>query len=410
MSIYTTVYTVTNPKPGRPIKKTKFRAQVRRGGQSFSKLCETREEAEAAERDFLKRAESSKDEMDDALLQHEEISKPDMRLLLWMYYTTIEQRIDKYNRKSVENRCCSAIPKVKISANLFSHKHRLYAPNKEYEFGEIKIADCDVFVMISYIAARRASGIKDNTILRELSTVSCAFDAGVVPLRNDFPEGLVNPVRQVPKAEKPKPYSGRKRVVTRDEAIRIADWLSTKENREPLLVFALCLETGMRKSECLGMAYENIDMAQRSVYLPKTKNGRSRTVPLPEAFTPFWEFLKTRGAAPGPVFRLTPWNFRQYWVDALKALGWYDVKDRLHFHDTRRTFITNFIKGTKAHTLTTAAELGVSPGTVQQVQRDVDAAGLIAKFKNGTLTEQEFLEIVGHSSMAVHNIYNGNRG
>ena len=49
-------------------------------------------------------------------------------------------------------------------------------------------------------------------------------------------------------------------------------------------------------------------------------------------------FLKTTRLAKGPVFSLTAWNFRQYWVDALKALGLYDdPSTRLHFHDTRRT-------------------------------------------------------------------------
>ena len=409
MSIYSTQYKVKNPETGRQILKTKYRVQVRRSGQSLTKLCDTREEAEKLEKQFLKRIEASLDEMDEALNIYEETSKPDMRLLLWMYYTEVEKTIDKYNRKSVENRCCSAIPKVKISSILLPHKHRLYATNKEYEFGAIKVQDCDVFVVISYITARRKTGIKDNTILRELSTISCAFEQGFMSMRNDFPDGLINPVRLLPRAEKPKPYLGRKRVLSQDEAIKIAEWLSLKENREPFMVFILCLETGMRKSECLRMSYENVDFEARSVYLPTTKNGKSRTVPLPDHFTGFWDFLRARGTASGPIFKLTPWNFRQYWVDALKALSLYDTENRLHFHDTRRTFITKYIKSTKGHTLNLASQLGVSPVTVQQVQRDVDAAGLIAKFKSGNLTEQEFLEIVGHSNMTTHNIYNGDR-
>jgi len=410
MTVYDVNYKAKNPQTGRTITRVKWRAQVRRNGKTYSKLCDTQAEAIQEERRLIKIAEEANDDgLTEALEAQSETERINLSWLLWHHYETSKEKLGELNRKAVENRCVKAIPRVKINANLLPAKHRLYAFNKELTFGDVKVRDCDAFVIVTYILARRDAGIKDNTILRELSLISCAFEAGFMPLRDEFPEGLPNPVKLVPSKLKPKPYLGRKRTVSDEEAAKIAEWLRMKDNQEPYFLFCLCLETGMRKSECLGIRHELIDTKTFSVFLPNTKNGRPRPVPLPEHFTEFKEFLASSGKTSGPVFKLTSWNFRQYWVDALKALNLYEINDRLHFHDTRRTFITKFIMTKDAHTLTMAKQLGVSPQTVEQVRKGTDAMLLIEKFRSGQLTEQEFLGIVGHANMSIHNAYNGDR-
>ena len=46
----------------------------------------------------------------------------------------------------------------------------------------------------------------------------------------------------------------------------------------PIIVFAI--ETGMRRSEILGLTWDNTDLERRIAFLPITKNGSSREVPL----------------------------------------------------------------------------------------------------------------------------------
>ena len=46
----------------------------------------------------------------------------------------------------------------------------------------------------------------------------------------------------------------------------------------PIAEFAI--ETAMRSREILGMRWEQVDLKKRLVYLPVTKNGEVRTVPL----------------------------------------------------------------------------------------------------------------------------------
>ena len=43
---------------------------------------------------------------------------------------------------------------------------------------------------------------------------------------------------------------------------------------------ALAIETGMRRDELLGLLWDNVDLERRTAFLPVTKNGESRGVPL----------------------------------------------------------------------------------------------------------------------------------
>ena len=47
---------------------------------------------------------------------------------------------------------------------------------------------------------------------------------------------------------------------------------------EPLVIIAI--ETGMRRGELLNLSWEDVDLDKRTAFLPLTKNGTSRTIPL----------------------------------------------------------------------------------------------------------------------------------
>jgi len=127
----------------------------------------------------------------------------------------------------------------------------------------------------------------------------------------------------------------------------------------------------------------------------------------------FRQWLKSNRIARGPIFKLTPWNFRQYWVDALKALGLYDdAATRLHFHDTRRTALTKLIRQKRLNNFQIAKEMGVSPQTVETtIQAMPDRlAALFAKLRSGqALSEDEIMMLAGHSSSTMTNAYYGDR-
>jgi integrase len=101
------------------------------------------------------------------------------------------------------------------------------------------------------------------------------------------------------------------------------------------LAFAFALETAMRAGEIVGMMWP--DVAEKSVRLPRTKNGDERRVPLsPRAR----EILAALPKGDGPVFGLDPGTrdvFFRRARDAAKVAN-------LRFHDSRAEAIWRLSK------------------------------------------------------------------
>ena len=325
-----------------------------------------------------------------------------------------------------KNRCLSAIPNFKIPYKFLEKRinkytysktiveamlnHNFDYKNDGIEFGSFNVKTVDFHLLIAYMEARKEKSIKDNTILRELSTLSGAFDRIYKYFPEQFPDSVINPVKMLPRNEKPKQYLGRKRVLNEIEAKKIAEWLSLKTNQEPYYVFVQCLFSGARKSEVLGMQWQNIDFQSETIFLPKTKNGRPRSIQIESTFL---KYLSENKKVTGNVFRLTHFNFRQYWVDALKAMDMYDNQnERLHFHDTRRSAITKEISMGENNLFNIAKKFGVKPNNIEQIKQNMpeNMLAIFTKMRNGEkLTEEEIMKIFGHSNINTTEIYNGNR-
>ena len=104
----------------------------------------------------------------------------------------------------------------------------------------------------------------------------------------------------------------------------------------PIIVFAI--ETGMRRSEILGLTWDNIDLERRIAFLPITKNGSSREVPLSaRAFEVLRQQQSKKIDHPFPVKANA---FRLAW-DRLRArASLVDFK----FHDFRHEALSRFFE------------------------------------------------------------------
>ena len=69
---------------------------------------------------------------------------------------------------------------------------------------------------------------------------------------------------------------GRTRFLSLEEAKKLLE--SASRHLRPIIICAL--ETGMRRNEILTLRWRDVDMANRSIYLERTKNGYSRQVPI----------------------------------------------------------------------------------------------------------------------------------
>jgi integrase len=89
-----------------------------------------------------------------------------------------------------------------------------------------------------------------------------------------------NPAKGVKRPTEPP---ARRRGVTPEEIAKIVSNLNGVAGGQVKIAFLLALETAMRAGEILGLTWDHVDLQNRVVTLPVTKNGDSRQVPLSNA-------------------------------------------------------------------------------------------------------------------------------
>ncbi|MFC0398591.1 tyrosine-type recombinase/integrase [Paraburkholderia rhizosphaerae] len=127
-----------------------------------------------------------------------------------------------------------------------------------------------------YLSLRRADGVSESTVQRELRFFSAAIN--FVRLEHDRGD-LPNPVVRLGLGV----ASTRVRWITRAEAESLVASASEFARRPHLPNFIrLALHTGCRKNELLRLEWANVDLRRRILQLEpeKTKNGKRRVIPL----------------------------------------------------------------------------------------------------------------------------------
>jgi integrase len=178
---------------------------------------------------------------------------------------------------------------------------------------------------------QRLKQVSSGTVIRELAYISSIINHA----RREWGINIDNPVRLVRKPPSPQ---GRDRILNEAEKVRILDALTPRPTRrvsswmKPLFEFAL--ESAMRRSEMLSMTWTNVDLVSRIVYLPLTKNGEARTVPLSSKAIEILAVLPRD--IKGSVFPIEPQTVAAAFMKATKRAG----VTNLHFHDLRHTATT----------------------------------------------------------------------
>jgi len=111
--------------------------------------------------------------------------------------------------------------------------------------------------------------------------------------------------------------------------------------RNPWLVHfvTLAIETGMRRGELLALQWPNVDFERRIAFLPVTKNGDSRGVPLSSRAVSTLRGLP--GSSSGRVFgELTPDALKHCFRRAVRRAG----IGGLRLHDLRHEATSRFFE------------------------------------------------------------------
>lgn len=80
--------------------------------------------------------------------------------------------------------------------------------------------------------------------------------------------------------KKPKTLKGRVRYLSDSERGKLLEVCRNNTNRSLYLIVVLALSTGMRKSELLGIKWQDVDLKSGALILSNTKNGERRRVPV----------------------------------------------------------------------------------------------------------------------------------
>jgi integrase len=182
------------------------------------------------------------------------------------------------------------------------------------------------------IAAFRDERLKEvgaGTVIRELAYLSAIINHG----RREWGINVPNPVQMVRKPQSPQ---ARARVLTDEEVAKLLQSLEPIGRRSHWTKPAvqLALATAMRRGELLSLRWEHIDLTERTAFLPDTKNGDSRTVPLSSVAVQVLEQLPRHIS--GVVIPVEFFTLDAAFKRARKRAGLDDVR----FHDLRRTAIT----------------------------------------------------------------------
>jgi len=184
--------------------------------------------------------------------------------------------------------------------------------------------------VVDYVKERVAEGAKGNTVKLDLCILSSVYNAAILKWRMG---SLTNPVYKIPA---PKPGKRNRRLEAGEEERLLAACSPRYRS-----VFVFAIETAMRRSEIASLDWKNVNLARGTVYLPKTKNGEERTVPLTPTARRLLEEME--GSREGSVFGVDNLAITRAMIRATTKA---QIKN-LVFHDLRHEAISRFFEDYK---------------------------------------------------------------
>ena len=213
------------------------------------------------------------------------------------------------------------------------------------DFKGRKLADIRKEQMVEWLQTRRETPIVyerkvgEDTVRHEKPRSPATCNRELAAVRHFFNKSIewgylyVSPCAGIKPLKEPK---GRVRYLTVEEAAALID----KADKRIRPIIVMCLETGMRKTEVLTTKWDNVDMAARSIFIPTTKNGESRNVPMSERLAEILDDIPRMDSSPYVFHHLKGKRAGTRYLDVdgafTAACGKAGIKE-FRFHDLRHT-------------------------------------------------------------------------
>lgn len=182
-----------------------------------------------------------------------------------------------------------------------------------------------------WLGELRKKGLAPATVEKIRITFNRSFE---LALKWGTAGVTLNPVRGI---ARPKFSNARNRFLTSEEAARLVTATAASVNPQLRSIVGLLLLTGARKNELLKAQWRNVDLDRKVWFIPTSKTGKPRHVPLSQAAVdiidqlPRWE--KCQWLIPNPKTREPFSDIKRPWETARKLAG----LDGLHIHDLRHS-------------------------------------------------------------------------
>lgn len=179
---------------------------------------------------------------------------------------------------------------------------------------------------------KRLKDVKPSTIKRELAIVRHALNVAKDEWEYPLPSNPLSSVKM------PEINDARDRRLHPGELETLEDASHVCRNPYAWPIIEFALETAMRRSEILRIQWTDIQWNSRTLFIPVTKNGSPRTIPLTKrAMEILKARLKRKGKGPFPI---TTDAFQMAWK---RLIHRSKIKD-LRFHDFRHEAISRFFE------------------------------------------------------------------
>jgi len=202
-------------------------------------------------------------------------------------------------------------------------------------FAYYKVSDVTTPVLVAW-RDDRLKTVKSSTVNRELNLLSALFEQA----RREWQWIKINPVHDVKRPANPQHRERLFTDVERDVLCAALGFIEIEpvETKQQIIAvaFLFALETAMRREEITTLEWSRINLEQRFLSLPLTKNGDARQVPLSKRAIELLGKLKAYSK---------PFMVGKDVLSSLFRRACLNAKiENAHFHDARPTALTRLSK------------------------------------------------------------------
>jgi integrase len=166
---------------------------------------------------------------------------------------------------------------AKATQKAYDNTERIVRVHLVPRWGKVHLDEIRQQDVTKWLAEKRDEGLAPATVEKIRVTLGRSFE---LALSWEMPGVTRNPTKGIPR----RPLNNaRDRSLTTEEAKRLHAAVAKSRNKQLKHIVGLLLLTGARVSELLHAEWKHVDLEQRLWFIPETKNGRSRHVPLSQA-------------------------------------------------------------------------------------------------------------------------------